>query len=300
MSLPPFTPTWRPGKPARLPRAFREAPPLDPSARVGAPARNSILLINPFYAKDPHASFGKHVLTPTLALTSIAGATPPGWRTRYWDENLLQGPPPHAPFPEVVGITVHLHDCGIQVNGSFVLGFDHDRPDCFEQLMDWIEACRMENATFHILTPYPGTPLFRQMEAEGRLLHRNWDLYDTAHTVFRPRHMEPEVLEASYAWCYERLLSVESIWKRRPRQADAVLPYLAMMLLYKRSNTFWEFLIRRRMVSTAWRPLVEVTRRRHLRYRRALERAAPPAPAALPVGAAPRAAGQLLLIDDAT
>jgi hypothetical protein len=66
------------------------------------------LLINPFYAKDPHASFGKHVLTPTLALTSIAGATPPSWEVAYWDENLLQGPPPWQPFPQVVGITVHL------------------------------------------------------------------------------------------------------------------------------------------------------------------------------------------------
>ena len=47
----------------------------------------------------PHGSFGKHVLTPSLALTSIAAATPPGWRVRYWDENLLQGPPPADPVP---------------------------------------------------------------------------------------------------------------------------------------------------------------------------------------------------------
>src|SRR5262249_7053156 len=49
-----------------------------------------------------------HVLTPSLALTSIAGATPPGWEVAYWDENLLQGPPPTDPFPQVVAITVHL------------------------------------------------------------------------------------------------------------------------------------------------------------------------------------------------
>src|SRR5436305_1161584 len=91
-----------------IPRAMREAPRLDPNLRTGPPRPKSALLINPFYAKDPHASFGKHVLTPTLALTSIAGATPKGWNVRYWDENLLQGPPPHEPFPEVVGITVHL------------------------------------------------------------------------------------------------------------------------------------------------------------------------------------------------
>ena len=88
-----------------------------------------------------------------------------------------------------------LHDHGIQVNGSFVLGFDRDRLDVFERTVAWIEAARLECATFHILTPYPGTPLFRQMESQGRLLHKDWRLYDTAHAVFRPRNMTPEELE---------------------------------------------------------------------------------------------------------
>src|SRR5206468_1199049 len=86
------------------PRALRVAPALDPHLRPGPPRPRHALLINPFYAKDPHASFGKHVLTPTLALTSVAGSTPPEWTVAYWDENLLQGPPPHDPFPRVVGI----------------------------------------------------------------------------------------------------------------------------------------------------------------------------------------------------
>ena len=74
------------------------APALPPPQR-GPPAPRTALLVNPFYPKDPHASFGKHVLTPTLALTSIAGATPPDWEVRYWDENLLQGPPPVRAVP---------------------------------------------------------------------------------------------------------------------------------------------------------------------------------------------------------
>src|SRR4051812_11748389 len=80
-------------------------PTVQPPTRI---APQTALLINPFYPKDPRASFGKHVLTPTLALTSIAGATPAHWQVSYWDENLLQGPPPHDPVPHVVGITVHL------------------------------------------------------------------------------------------------------------------------------------------------------------------------------------------------
>src|SRR6185369_14087887 len=86
---------------------MRTPPPL-PSGPTAPPSARRILLINPFYPKDTHASFGKHVLTPSLALTSIAGATPPEWDVEYWDENLLQGSIPANPFPAVVGITVHL------------------------------------------------------------------------------------------------------------------------------------------------------------------------------------------------
>jgi radical SAM superfamily enzyme YgiQ (UPF0313 family) len=168
------------------------------------------------------------------------------------------------------------HDHGIQVNGSFVLGFDHDHPDVFARTVEWVEANRLECATFHILTPYPGTPLFRQFEAEGRLLHRDWSLYDTSHVVFRPRHMTPEQLMDGYAWTYDRLFSHASIWRRRPRDLSAVLPYLAMSHLYKKSNRLWEFLIRHRLTGTVWRPIVEWTRVRHLGFRRRLAAEATP------------------------
>ncbi len=163
-----------------------------------------------------------------------------------------------------------LHDHGIQVNGSFVLGFDHDRQDVFARTADWIESNKLECATFHILTPYPATPLFRQMEAEGRLLHRDWSLYDTAHAVFRPKHMSPEELEQGYAWIYERLFSHGSIWRRRPEDWRALAPYLGMSYLYKRSNRFWRILIKHHLVHAVWRPMVEVTRLRHVRFRREL------------------------------
>ena len=398
------------------PRAMQVAPRLADSVWPTAIKRRHALLIAPFYPKDPHTSFGKHVLTPTLALTSIAAATPEEWTVTYWDENLLQGPPPYEPFPEVVGISVHLtfarrafelagwyrrrgakvvlgglhviscpDECsahadaivlgegvqlwgrilrdveagrlqpryegsyrepyrndppprrdllpegqfltssslmasrgchnrcefcylatqnlhmpyqlrdveqvvrefesggqpygvfidnnlgsdpeylrrlcrglrplgkiwsaavsidvtdnaaliremalaglhrrvhrfrvaagrqprrcpqkdprcqpimrgvspccttmGSRVNGSFVFGFDHDRPGVFARTVEWIEENRLECATFHILTPYPGTPLFRRMKEQGRLLHTDWSLYDTGHVVFRPKHM---------------------------------------------------------------------------------------------------------------
>src|ERR1700733_5300742 len=94
--------------PRWLPREMVEAPALDHGLITGPIAPRTALLINPFYPKDAHASFGKHVLTPTLALTSFAATTPAHWRIQYWDENLLDGRPPFRPMPQVVGITVHL------------------------------------------------------------------------------------------------------------------------------------------------------------------------------------------------
>jgi radical SAM superfamily enzyme YgiQ (UPF0313 family) len=139
-------------------------------------------------------------------------------------------------------------------------------------MVGWIEEQRLECATFHILTPYPGTPLFRQMESEGRLLHKDYRLYDTAHVVFRPKRLTVEALEEGYASCYERLFSHGSIWRRRPTDPRAVPAYLGMSYLYKRSNRFWHYIIRQRLVHSVWAPLVEATRLRHLRFRRDLER----------------------------
>jgi radical SAM superfamily enzyme YgiQ (UPF0313 family) len=137
-----------------------------------------------------------------------------------------------TPVPEDYARRVELlHRNGIQVNGSFVLGFEHDRPDVFERTVNWIETNRLECATFHVLTPYPGTPLYRQLEAQGRIQHRNWDLYDTTHVVFEPKHMSPAELETGYAWCYDRLFSHRSIWRRRPDDYRAVPAYLAMSYL---------------------------------------------------------------------
>ena len=191
-----------------------------------------------------------------------------------------------SPRPEDYARRVEIfHRYGIQVNGSFVFGFDHDGPDVFERTVSWIEANRLECATFHLLTPYPGTPLFRQLKAQGRILHEDYDLYDTAHVVFRPKRMSPEALYGGYSWAYRHLFTHGSIWRRRPARAAAVPPYLAMSYLYKRSNRLWPWLIERRLVHEVWSPLVEISRRRHVAARKGIAARGLPQPAAgVPVG----------------
>src|SRR5260370_33353864 len=90
--IPPEEPFQRPTKKRWIPQEMTTAPKLA-NAPTSPIQQHYALLINPFYPKDPHASFGKHVLTPTLALTSFAAATPEHWR----GENCCASMPPRAP-----------------------------------------------------------------------------------------------------------------------------------------------------------------------------------------------------------
>ena len=79
-----------------------------------------------------------------------------------------------------------LHDLGMMINGSFVFGMDGDDGSVFERTVEWAIEQGIETATFHILTPYPGTALTDGMSEQGRITIHDWDLYDTRHAVFRP------------------------------------------------------------------------------------------------------------------
>jgi radical SAM superfamily enzyme YgiQ (UPF0313 family) len=95
-----------------------------------------------------------------------------------------------------------LHGLGVMINGSFVFGMDGDDESVFERTVEWAVSQGIETATFHILTPYPGTALHKRLDAQHRITVRDWDLYDTRHVVFQPARLSPETLEAGYWRAY--------------------------------------------------------------------------------------------------
>ncbi len=145
-----------------------------------------------------------------------------------------------------------LHDLGVTVNGSFVFGMDEDDAGVFDRTVDWAVAQGVETATFHVLTPYPGTALFTRMEADGRLLHRDWDLYDTRHVVFRTRSMPAEALEAGYWRAYERFYRWGSIVRGAARHGTILgaLRHLAYAVGWKKLEPLWDVVIRARRLGT--------------------------------------------------
>jgi len=139
-----------------------------------------------------------------------------------------------------------LHDLGIMINGSFVFGLDDDDKDVFKRTVDWAVRHGLTTCTFHILTPYPGTALYKRMEQDGRLLHSNWDLYDTRHVVYRTTGLSAEELEEGYNWAYRNFYSWGNI-----AQASLQHDHLKHMLKHfayaggwKKFEPLWNFIIK--------------------------------------------------------
>lgn len=131
-----------------------------------------------------------------------------------------------------------IHSRGIMINASLVFGLDHDGPDIFQTTLDWLVASRIETMTGHILTPYPGTALFKRMEEEGRIIDRDWSHYNTAHVVYQPRKMSRRELYQGYLWIYRRFYSLRNILKRQPLEPGQRLPYFLFNFGYRKFGKF--------------------------------------------------------------
>ena len=132
-----------------------------------------------------------------------------------------------------------LHDAGIGVIGSFMFGFDFEDEAVFERTTRFADEAHIDVPQYSILTPLPGTRLHAEMEAEGRIIDRDWSHYDGGHVVFAPRGTTPEKLEdglkAALKYSYSRVDIL-----RRLFGASARLPsMLALNLAFRRRAIPW-------------------------------------------------------------
>lgn len=154
--------------------------------------------------------------------------------------------------PDYAAAARRLHDLGVMINGSFVFGMDGDEPDVFDRTVDWAIEQGIETATFHILTPYPGTALYARMTAQRRLTIHDWDLYDTRHVVFRPARMSADDLERGYWRAYRNFYRWSSL-VRGAAAHDTLLAgvrHLAYAAGWKKFEPLWDLLIRARRAGT--------------------------------------------------
>lgn len=139
-----------------------------------------------------------------------------------------------------------LHSLGIMINGSFVFGLDEDDNQVFSRTVDWAVKNAITTSTFHVLTPYPGTKLFQDFENQGRILTKNWDLYDTRNVVYQTKNISAEDLKTGYDWAYKEFYSWNNILKASLNH-DSVKHQLKHLFYsggWKKFEPLWNFIIK--------------------------------------------------------
>ena len=151
-----------------------------------------------------------------------------------------------------------LHSLGIMINGSFVFGMDDDGEDVFQRTVDWAVQHGITTATFHIMTPYPGTQLYARMVREGRIVTRDWSIYDTRHVVYKPARLNPDTLKAGYDWAYREFYRWSVIARASLHHGTAKhqLKHFFYASGWKKFEPLWDTLIRARRL-TQVTPLLE-------------------------------------------
>jgi radical SAM superfamily enzyme YgiQ (UPF0313 family) len=139
-----------------------------------------------------------------------------------------------------------LHSLGVMINGSFVFGLDDDGKDVFKKTVDWGVNNGLTTSTYHILTPYPGTRLFQSMKEQQRILHYNWELYDTRNVVYKTRSLSADELKQGYDWAYRSFYSWNNIWKAswQHDQFKHVVKHFMYAGGWKKFEPLWNFIIK--------------------------------------------------------
>jgi radical SAM superfamily enzyme YgiQ (UPF0313 family) len=112
-------------------------------------------------------------------------------------------------------VIANLHRHGVAVHLGIMFGFDEDDVGIFRRTADFLDEACVDVATVSMVVPMPGTPTFRRLNADKRILTTDWSRYDgKKHCVFEPARMSPEQLEAGTEWVARRFYSPRSIFHR--------------------------------------------------------------------------------------
>jgi len=133
-----------------------------------------------------------------------------------------------------------IHDHGMGVVGSFILGIDGDDLNSFDATLNLAYETKLDAAHFYICTPFPGTPLYDKLDKEGRIFTKDWERYDLFHCVIKPKNMTPEELTEGAKRIAKEFHSTKNVYGRIFRSLNyGFYPFLAMFLFNRGSRQMY-------------------------------------------------------------
>lgn len=109
-----------------------------------------------------------------------------------------------------------IHKAGILIQGSFIFGFDGDTKEIFHDTLEFVKEVNIDTANFCVLTPIPGTPVFKKLDDDNRILTKNWSKYTRQLITFQPLNMTPAELARGRLDTYKKYYSLRSMLRRMP------------------------------------------------------------------------------------
>jgi radical SAM superfamily enzyme YgiQ (UPF0313 family) len=128
-----------------------------------------------------------------------------------------------------------IHSHGISIHGFFILGLDDDDEGVFERTVSFVQKIRLESAQFAWPVPYPGTALYESLDRAGRIVTKDWSLYES-NVVFEPKLMSREMLQQGRDLVWRKFYSLLSIWRRVGMTRRNLRALWSLNLYYR---TFW-------------------------------------------------------------
>jgi len=130
--------------------------------------------------------------------------------------------------PEYEELMKKLHQAGIIVQGCFAFGGDDEDATVFEKTVEMVIKTKIDLPRYSILTPFPQTKLYAQLEEQGRITERDWAMYDVEHCVFKPLKMTKDQLEEGITWAWRETYRFSSVFKRLAPFKN--IPFISLLL----------------------------------------------------------------------
>jgi len=150
----------------------------------------------------------------------------------------------HQSVADIKRAVAEFHAYDIPLHGMFMFGADHDDPEIFDRTIGFAADSQIDTVQFLILTPLPGSQTFTELEAQGRILTRDWSLYDGHHVVFAPKQMTPLDLQLGAMRANRRFYSIPSVLRSLSsfRFTTAMLRYWGKRIVRAWHQTNAEFM----------------------------------------------------------
>lgn len=129
-----------------------------------------------------------------------------------------------------------IHSYGISIIGAFIFGFDSDDESVFEETVSFIDKNSIELPSFSILTPFPGTLFYDEMEKQGRIIERDWSKYTNGEVVIKPKKLTPEKLYEGYLYARREVSTFNSILKRTIHPRISTLLFLPVNIIMRNAS----------------------------------------------------------------